>query len=50
MIENTWPTIKRISSKDQAVLKFVYQKDTAVAESVLYKYRNYMIFGYHIFV
>lgn len=40
-IEQTWPAIKKINSSDQNVLKYVFERDDAVAESVLYKYPTY---------
>jgi len=36
-----WDNIKRIDSSENDVCKFVYTKDDAVAESVLYKYPTY---------
>lgn len=36
-----WNDIKRIDSSDKNVSKFVFKKDTAVAEAVLYKYPTY---------
>lgn len=36
-----WNDIKRIDDTEQNVAKFVYSKDDAVAESVLYKYPTY---------
>ncbi len=36
-----WSEIKRIDSNEGNVCKFVYSKDSAVAESVLYKYPTY---------
>jgi 23S rRNA (adenine2503-C2)-methyltransferase len=36
-----WNDIKTVVSKDENVLKYVFSKDTAVAESVLYKYPTY---------
>ncbi len=36
-----WNDIRRIDDEAQNVAKFVYTKDTAVAESVLYKYPTY---------
>jgi hypothetical protein len=36
-----WHDIKRIDSTDRNVSKFVFTNDTAVAESVLYKYPTY---------
>jgi 23S rRNA (adenine2503-C2)-methyltransferase len=36
-----WNDIKRIDSSESSVCKFVYTKDNAVAESVLYKYPDY---------
>jgi len=36
-----WDNIKRIDSNENDVCKFVYTKDDAVAESVLYKYPTY---------
>lgn len=37
----TWDTIDRIESTDANVLKYVFKKADAVAESVLYKYPTY---------
>lgn len=36
-----WNEIKRVDSSENSVCKFVYTKDNAVAESVLYKYPTY---------
>lgn len=36
-----WTDIKEIQSTDQNVMKFVFSKDNAVAEAVLYKYPTY---------
>lgn len=36
-----WNSIRRINSSESSVCKFVYEKDNAVAESVLYAYPNY---------
>jgi 23S rRNA (adenine2503-C2)-methyltransferase len=36
-----WPEIAEINSSDENVKKFVFTKDNAVAESVLYKYPTY---------
>ena len=36
-----WSNIKRIDSSEGNVCKFVYTKDNAVAESVLYRYPDY---------
>ena len=36
-----WTNVKRIESTDQNVLKYVFEKGDAVAESVLYKYPTY---------
>lgn len=36
-----WNVIRKIESSDSNVLKFVFEKDDAVAESVLYKYPTY---------
>lgn len=36
-----WSDVKRISSSDENVLKYVFTNDNAVAESVLYKYPTY---------
>lgn len=36
-----WNEIKRIDSSEGSVCKFVYAKDNAVAESVLYRYPTY---------
>lgn len=36
-----WNKIKRIDSTDENVAKFVFEKDNAVAEAVLYKYPTY---------
>lgn len=38
---NTWTDVKRIDSTDTNVAKFVFENETAVAESVLYKYPTY---------
>ena len=38
---NTWKEVKRVDSKEGNVCKFVYTNDTAVAESVLYRYPSY---------
>jgi 23S rRNA (adenine2503-C2)-methyltransferase len=37
----TWDTINRMDSTDTDVCKFVFTKDDAVAEAVLYKYGSY---------
>ena len=37
----TWNNVKVVKSTDQNVLKYVFEKDSAVAESVLYKYPTY---------
>ena len=37
----TWNDVAEINSSDENVKKFVFTKDTAVAESVLYKYPTY---------
>jgi 23S rRNA (adenine2503-C2)-methyltransferase len=36
-----WNEIKRVDSSDENVAKFVFEKNNAVAESVLYKYPTY---------
>ena len=36
-----WSDIKIIKSSDQNVMKYVFEKNNAVAESVLYKYNSY---------
>lgn len=36
-----WTNIRDIQSSDSNVMKFVFEKDNAVAESVLYKYPTY---------
>ena len=36
-----WSNIRDIQSSDSNVMKFVFEKDNAVAESVLYKYPTY---------
>lgn len=36
-----WTDIKEIKSSDENVMKFVFSKDNAVAEAVLYKYPTY---------
>lgn len=36
-----WTTIKKINSADKNVSKFVFEKEDAVAEAVLYKYPTY---------
>ena len=38
---STWNNIKIVKSSDANVLKYVFEADTAVAESVLYKYPTY---------
>ena len=38
---NLWNKIEKITGSDDNVSKFVFQKDDAVAESVLYKYPTY---------
>lgn len=38
---NHWNEVKRINSSENSVCKFVYTKDNAVAESVLYAYPDY---------
>lgn len=40
-IQETWSQIRELSGDNPNVLKFVYEKDNAVAESVLYKYPTY---------
>lgn len=40
-MNDTWPDIKEIKSSDNNVKKFVFTKDTAIAEAVLYKYPTY---------
>src|SRR3989304_2653953 len=37
-----WDKIKVIDSSDTNVSKFVFEKDNAVAEAVLYKYNDYL--------
>lgn len=37
----TWPTVKRIDGNDGNVFKYVFTKDDAVAEAVLYKYPTF---------
>lgn len=37
----TWNNIRTITSSDKNVLKYIFEKDNAVAESVLYKYPTY---------
>lgn len=37
----TWTNIRSIQSSDQNVMKYVFEKDNAIAESVLYKYPTY---------
>lgn len=36
-----WPTVRRIDDPEGLVCKFVYERDDAVAESVLYRYPDY---------
>lgn len=38
---NAWSSVRRLESSDQNVSKFVFESDSAVAESVLYKYPTY---------
>ncbi len=33
-----WSDVKAVESSNKDVLKYVFEKDNAVAESVLYKY------------
>lgn len=40
-ITDIWPEIDVVESSDTDVSKFVFKKDSAVAESVLYKYGTY---------
>lgn len=40
-MQTLWTDVKVIDSKDQNVKKYVFTKDTAVAEAVLYKYPTY---------
>lgn len=40
-MKDTWTTIKEINSSDENVKKFVFSKENAVAEAVLYKYPTY---------
>lgn len=40
-MNNIWKKIKKIESSDENVKKFVFSKDNAVAEAVLYKYPTY---------
>lgn len=40
-MQAVWDDVKVIDSKDQNVKKYVFTKDTAVAEAVLYKYPTY---------
>lgn len=40
-MSGVWNDIKEVSDEGQNVKKFIYTKDTAVAESVLYKYPDY---------
>lgn len=39
--QKQWEMVRRIDSAETDVCKFVYEKDNAVAESVLYKYPTY---------
>jgi 23S rRNA (adenine2503-C2)-methyltransferase len=41
MMTNLWNKIRCIQSSDQNVYKYVFEKDNAVAESVLYKYPTF---------
>lgn len=36
-----WSEIKRVDDADENVAKFIFSKDDAVAEAVLYKYPTY---------
>lgn len=36
-----WPTIRKIESSNEDVFKYVFEKDNAVAEAVLYKYPTF---------
>lgn len=40
-MEQTWNKTRCIPSSDENVFKYVFEKDTAVAESVLYKYPTF---------
>lgn len=40
-LTDVWPSIDVVQSADTDVAKYVFKKDTAVAESVLYKYGTY---------
>jgi 23S rRNA (adenine2503-C2)-methyltransferase len=40
-LSTMWDNIKAIQSSDENVMKFVFEKENAVAESVLYKYPTY---------
>jgi len=41
MKESLWNNIRVVTSSDKNVLKYVFEKGDAVAESVLYKYPTY---------
>jgi hypothetical protein len=36
-----WNEIKELQSKDTDVKKYIFTKEDAIAESVLYKYNSY---------
>jgi len=40
-VENLWSQVRRLASTNTSVHKYVFEKDSAVAESVLYKYPTY---------
>lgn len=40
-MSNLWNKVRKISSDEQNVFKYVFEKDNAVAESVLYKYPTF---------
>ena len=42
MSVQTWESVKRVEGSDENVLKYVFSKGTAVAETVLYKYPTYL--------
>lgn len=41
MTSDLWKNVRKVTSSDLNVLKYVFEKDDAVAESVLYKYPTY---------
>lgn len=41
LVDDSWPDVRVVESTDRNVLKYVFAKDDAIAESVLYRYPTY---------